>query len=163
MKNNKLQQAALTAVAVQASPDDIKELRETFKALDKNGDGSITFEELKAGLGHKENAETLIELLRGADTDNSGSIDYTEFIAATLDHQTYMRDDYLRTAFELFDKDKSGKIDKEELISILAGEEAADHIPKDKLLVYMQEVDENGDGEIDFDEFQEMMAKCKNL
>ena len=74
-----------------------------------------------------------------------------------------MRDDYLRTAFDLFDKDKSGKIDKEELISILAGEEAADHIPKDKLLVYMQEVDENGDGEIDFDEFQEMMAKCKNL
>ena len=94
-------------------------MRDTFKALDKNGDGNITFEELKAGLGHKENAETLIELLRGADTDKSGSIDYTEFIAATHDHQTYMRDDYLRTAFDLFDKDKSGKIDKDELISIL--------------------------------------------
>ena len=85
MKGQKLQQAALTAIAVQASPDDIKDLKETFQALDKNGDGSITFEELKAGLGHKENAETLIELLRGADTDNSGSIDYTEFLAATMD------------------------------------------------------------------------------
>lgn len=116
MKNNKLQQAALTAVAVQASPDDIKDLRDIFKALDKNGDGNITFDELKAGLGHKENADTLIELLKGADTDNSGSIDYTEFIAATLDHQTYLRDDYLRTAFDLFDKDKSGKISKDELV-----------------------------------------------
>lgn len=153
MKNNKLQQAALTAVAVQASPEDIRELRDTFKALDKNGDGSITFEELKAGLGHKENAETLIELLQGADTDNSGSIDYTEFIAATLDHQTYMRDDYLRTAFDLFDADKSGKIDKDELINLLQGEDMANVVPKQTLMSYIAEVDQNGDGEIDFEEF----------
>lgn len=85
MKGCKIQQAALTAIAVQASPDDIKELKDIFKALDKNSDGTITFEELKAGLGHKENAETLIELLKGADLDNSGSIDYTEFLAATID------------------------------------------------------------------------------
>lgn len=75
----------MTAIAVQTSPDDIKDLKETFKALDKDGSGTITIEELKAGLGHKENSETLIELLKGADTDGSGSIDYTEFIAATLD------------------------------------------------------------------------------
>jgi len=85
MKGQKLQQAALTAIAVHASPEDIKQLTETFKALDKNGDGTITFDEMKAGLGHKENAESLLALLKGADTDNSGSIDYTEFLAATLD------------------------------------------------------------------------------
>jgi calcium-dependent protein kinase len=120
----------LTAIAVQASPDDIKELRDTFKALDKNGDGSITFEELKAGLGHKESADTLIELLKGADTDGSGTIDYTEFIAATMDAQTYLRDDYLRTAFDLFDVDKSGKIDKKELLQILSGEDLENMVPK---------------------------------
>ena len=84
-------------------------------SIDKNGDGSLSFEELKQGLDHKENAETLLELLKAADTDNSGSIDYTEFLAATLDAQTYMRDDYIRTAFNMFDKDGSGKIDKEEI------------------------------------------------
>ena len=102
----------MTCIACQASPDDIKALKETFKALDKDGNGTITIEELTTGLGHKEDAETLIELLKGADTDGSGSIDYTEFIAATLDAQTYTRNDYLRTAFDMFDKDKSGKIDK---------------------------------------------------
>ena len=106
----------MTAIAVQASPEDIKELKATFQALDRNGDGSITFEELKQGLGHKENAETLLELLKAADVDGSGSIDYTEFIAATLDAQVYMRDDYLRTAFSMFDKDGSGKIDKDEIL-----------------------------------------------
>lgn len=75
----------MTAIAVQASPADIEELKNTFQALDKNGDGHVTFEELKAGLGHKENGETLLGLLKGADTDNSGSIDYTEFLAATMD------------------------------------------------------------------------------
>jgi calcium-dependent protein kinase len=115
---------------------------------------------LKAGLGHKENAETLIELLKGADLDGSGSIDYTEFLAATIDAQIYMRDDYLRTAFDMFDKDNSGKIDKDEVINILQGEDLENMIPRELIIQYMQEIDKNGDGEIDFAEFQEMMAKC---
>ena len=60
MKTEKLQQAARIAIAVQVGPEDIRELKDTFMALDKNGDGSITFDELKIGLGHKENADTLI-------------------------------------------------------------------------------------------------------
>ena len=127
----------MTAIAVQASPDDIKELKETFKALDKNGDGSITFEELRAGLGHKENSETLISLLKAADLDNSGSIDYTEFIAATMDAQVYLRDDYLRTAFNMFDKDGSGKIDKTELMLILQAEETTSLVSSDQLQLYI--------------------------
>jgi calcium-dependent protein kinase len=119
VKHSKLQQAALVAIAVQASPDDIKELRDTFIALDANGDGSLTFEELSKGLGHRENAETLLSVLKAADTDNSGKIDYTEFIAATIDQQTYMRDDYLHTAFNMFDIDGSGSIDKTEILKLL--------------------------------------------
>ena len=101
----------------------------------------------------------LLQLLKGADVDGSGSIDYTEFIAATMDHQTYMRNDYLRTAFDMFDKDKSGKIDKAELISLLQGEDMANIVPGEQLIKYIEEVDQNGDGEIDFEEFQEMMEK----
>ena len=131
----------MTAIAIQASPDDIQELKEAFKALDKNGDGSITLEELKVGLGHKQNAEKLIELLTAADTDGSGSIEYTEFIAATLDAQTYLKLDYLKTAFNMFDKDKSGKIDKNEIKALLQGDDIQNLISKDELVKYMKEVD----------------------
>lgn len=85
----------MTAIAIQASPEDVKELKSTFKALDKDGDGTITLAELEMGLGHKYSSEKLIQLLKSTDTSNTGSITYTEFIAATLDHQVYLRDDYL--------------------------------------------------------------------
>ena len=51
MRNQKIQQAALTAIACQVSSDDIKDLRDLFISLDKNGDGSISLDELKDGLG----------------------------------------------------------------------------------------------------------------
>lgn len=83
--HKKLKQAALTAIAVTANPNDIKVLKDTFKAMDKNGDGCLTFEELKIGLSDIKNAEEIMELMRAADTDHSGTINYTEFIAATID------------------------------------------------------------------------------
>lgn len=110
------------AIATQSDPNDIKELKEIFIALDKNGDGSISFAELHAGLADRENKEELIEMLRGADTDNSGTINYTEFLAATIDAQTFTRESYLKTAFDIFDKDKSGKIDASEVRQLLQGD-----------------------------------------
>jgi len=81
---------------VQASPDDIKELKTLFMSLDVNGDGSLTLEELKKGLEGKENGDDLLAIMKGADTDNSGEINYTEFLAATIDANVFMREDYLR-------------------------------------------------------------------
>ena len=85
-------------------------------SMDVNGDGSLTLEELKKGLEGKANGDTLLELMKSADTDGSGEINYTEFIAATIDANVFMREDYLRTAFDMFDKDGSGKIDNKELM-----------------------------------------------
>lgn len=46
-------------------------------SIDKNGDGNLTFEELKTGLEMKQNAKELMEVMMAADTDNSGTINYT--------------------------------------------------------------------------------------
>ena len=129
--------------------------------MDKDGSGSISFDELKKGLSHVENAETLLTMLKAADTDNSGEIDYTEFIAAAMDAKVFLRDDYLKTVFDMFDKDGSGSIDKQELIQVLQGEEMAGLVSKAQLDSYIKEVDVDGDGEIDFKEFQAMMHKSQ--
>lgn len=50
-----------------------------------------------------------------ADIDNSGTIDYGEFIAATLHLNKVEREDHLYAAFQYFDKDGSGYITADEL------------------------------------------------
>ena len=47
--------------------------------------------------------------------DNSGTIDYKEFIAATLHLNKIEREDHLFAAFSYFDKDDSGFITHDEL------------------------------------------------
>jgi calcium-dependent protein kinase len=50
-----------------------------------------------------------------ADADGNGTIDYEEFITATMHMNRMDRDEHLYTAFQYFDKDNSGYITMEEL------------------------------------------------
>jgi Ca2+-binding EF-hand superfamily protein len=45
-KSKKIKQVALMAIAVQSDPKDIEDLKNIFQELDKDGNGSITLEEL---------------------------------------------------------------------------------------------------------------------
>lgn len=60
-------------------------------------------------------SNSLHSLKLQADVDNSGTIDYGEFLAATLHLNKIERDDHLFAAFSYFDKDGSGYITADEL------------------------------------------------
>ena len=113
----------MTAIAVQSCPHDVRNLKEIFIALDTNGDGSLSFREIEEGLKrlHICNKEQIMAHLREVDTDLSGSIDYTEFLAATMDPSQNLRRKYLRAAFDMFDTDGSGSIDYREASKFLSG------------------------------------------
>lgn len=157
---NKLKKAALHIIAGQLNEDQIKKLREVFMALDKNGDGLLTPVELKDGLqqaGLKEIPPDLQAIMEGVDADGSGVIDYTEFLAATLDKQQYMKEDVCWAAFRVFDRNGDGNISKEELKQVLQSSDVEDALGLKAIADLMTEVDKNGDGMIDFQEFMEMM------
>merc|ERR1712151_271502 len=100
----------------------IKALRETFMALDGNGDGLLTVNEMKEGLnkaGLKEIPSDLQQIMEDVDSDGSGVIDYTEFLAATLDKKVYMAEDVCWQAFRIFDRNGDGKICKDEISKVL--------------------------------------------
>ena len=69
----------------------------------------------------------------------------------------FLRDTYIKTAFQMLDKDQSGKIDSSELLQLLAGEEFRDVYSQGQLDQAISEIDANGDGEIDYQEFVAMM------
>lgn len=97
-------------------------------------------------------------MLKAADTDGSGEIDYTEFLAATMDPKIFLREDYLKTAFKMFDQDGSGKIDAHEIALICKGQNSKSNDEVEQICKRaILEVDKNGDGQIDFDEFVLMM------
>ena len=59
----------------------------------------------------------------------------------------------------MFDTDGSGKIDAGEIKQLLEGEEFKDQIDQEQFAKVIDEVDMNGDGEIDFEEFLSMMRQ----
>merc|ERR1719420_1479184 len=157
---HKLKKAALHIIAGQLDEGQIKSLRDTFMALDGNGDGLLTPAEMRDGLakaGLKDIPPDLQQIMEEVDSDGSGVIDYTEFLAATLDKKSYMQEDVCWSAFRVFDRNGDGKISKEELEAVLGSGNVEEAMGANAIKELMKEVDANGDGEIDFNEFMQMM------
>ena len=128
-----------------------------FNSLDKNKDGKLSLEELKAGLDDlaayfQYSDIDYEEVLSSMDTDGDGEIDFTEFISAAYNKKTLLTKENLDAAFKTFDVDGNGKISTAELRKVFASGRAGkaqDEIWQE----IFKEVDKNGDGEIDYEEF----------
>lgn len=152
---SKLQKVVLTYMATQLNEEQLSKLKQTFMDLDKNKDGKLSFEELCEGFEGQYSKEELKEILSSADVDKSGFIDYTEFLASSIDENVYYQEDILFNAFNAFDLDKSGKISSKELKEKIGGDM---HDYDEKIWMEMiNEADLDKDGEIDFNEFMKLM------
>lgn len=157
---NRLKKAALHVIAGQMSEDQVKNLREIFTALDDNGDGQLTVSEIKDGMqkaGIKEIPPDLQQIMEQVDVDGSGIIDYTEFLAATLDKKLYLDEAVVWRAFQVFDRDGDGFISQDELKAVLGDQKMGDLMGQQAIAQLLLEVDTNGDGKIEWSEFLEMM------
>ncbi|KMZ73521.1 Calcium-dependent protein kinase 1 [Zostera marina] len=155
---NKLKKLALRVIADSLSEEEIAGLREMFNMIDIDNSGQITYEELKQGLekvGATLTESEIYSLMQAADVDNNGSIDYPEFVAATLHLNKIEKGDHLSRAFSYFDEDGSGYITEDKLRR--ACEEYG--IKDIKLDEMIQEVDQDNDGRIDYNEFTAMMQQ----
>lgn len=154
--NNVLKDAVRTFIATQLmTVEEIKQAKEIFKALDANGDGKLSKEELitgYSGIMSEDDAIKHVErIMSQVDTDNNGYIEYSEFLKAAVDKDSMMCKKNMKHAFELFDKDGNGKISAVELKEVLQGNEPIDESVWQQVVT---QLDVNGDGEIDLAEFE---------
>merc|ERR1712186_8928 len=92
------------------------------------------------------------QLLRAIDTDRTGKIDWTEFVAATLDKKHFMAAETLWATFRIFDRNGDNQISREELREVF--KDAND----EEIQWVVNEVDQDKDGYISYEEFYEMMT-----
>ncbi|CAD8133730.1 unnamed protein product [Paramecium octaurelia] len=156
-KSTKQLQSAIYQYIVNqfSSQEDKSELLRTFKALDSNNDGQLSRQELLIGLRKVMSEQQAIDevdrIMREIDQNNSGTIDYSEFVAATINRSKLLSQDRLAKTFKAIDKDGNGSINIDELKQIFGNGLVSDEIWKQ----IMHEV--NDKEEITFQEFSGLM------
>ena len=140
--------------------DELKLLKKLFFELDVKGKGVITKEDLFRGMDesfdHKITKEEVDLIFSKIDYDNNGTISFDEFLKAAIDKQKLLTEEKLKAAFALFDMNGDGDIEAKELQEVM-GEN--NDIEDNVWAKMIEEVDLDGNGVIDFEEFKDMMKK----
>ncbi|XP_056021983.1 calmodulin-alpha-like [Ostrea edulis] len=148
----------------QLSPEIRKDFKETFNLFDKDGDGTISTNELAMvmrSLGQNPSDAELEKMLKGVDEDGNGSIDFEEFVLMMADKlERSNTEDEIREAFKLFDKDDNGYISVSELKNILT--ETGEKITPEEANELIKAIDKDGDGKIDYEEAKPVFNEFDN-
>jgi Ca2+-binding EF-hand superfamily protein len=100
--------------------------------------------------------ETANATTRSLDYDDDQRIEYSEFVAGLLNFGDNYVHDFLHSAFQKFDLDNSGALDKKEIHALLSeGELNGIGFAPDPDLIdeLVQHMDTDGDGSISYEEF----------
>lgn len=151
----------MTNKASNLTEQQIEDFRKAFQLFDKDGNGKITADELfdvMRSLGQKPSDSEVEAMIQQADQDGDGTIDFLEFLevmASRMGENSF--EDDMREAFQLFDRDCNGYISKRELkfVMISLGEQITEAAVENM----MKEVDLDGDGRVNYEEFIRMMKK----
>ncbi|XP_004437764.1 PREDICTED: calcium-binding protein 4 [Ceratotherium simum simum] len=149
----------------ELGPEELDELQAAFEEFDTDHDGYIGYRELGAcmrTLGYMPTEMELIEVSQHVKMRMGGRVDFEEFVEMMgpklreeTAHMLGVRE--LRIAFREFDRDRDGRITVAEL------RQAAPALLGEPLLgpeldEMLRDVDLNGDGTVDFDEFVMMLS-----
>ena len=159
---HKIKRAIYTFIALRLNDEETKNLKKLFKLFDIDHDGRITLNEMKNAfikLNVKDYENEIENIFNSIDTDKNGIIDYTEFLSASINgNNEIISKKTLKDTFKLLDRDNSGKISKNNMIKVLKLENLNEKIVDN----YIKKYDINKDGEIDYNEFLDMMENYLN-
>lgn len=160
-QQSKLKKMITKTLAAHMGKEPQAKIQAHFKRLDKNGDGALDAEELSyllmdMGLCQSDARTQAAQIIEKADTDKSGSIEFDEFAQIWQRKLLSVNHSYIHAVFSVLDEDGNGKISVDELAKVL-DLPGPDNVAEVKAII--KEVDKNGDGELDFEEFSAAMRE----
>ena len=90
-----------------------------FKHLDKNGDGLVSKEEMKEGYRMLHLEGDVDAIYQAVDLDRTGSINFSDWVIATFDANSFLTPERLQKAFVIFDSDVGGTVSAVEVKEML--------------------------------------------
>merc|ERR1711937_86824 len=146
--------------------DEIKCLKNCFDLFDSKKQDFLSaddLDEILRAMGFRPSKEELMDILAEIDEDGSGEIEFGEFcqlcakfLVEDPDIETMKRE--LKDAFRIYDKEGQGFITMDVLRGLIA--ELLAPLTDEELDGIISELDEDGSGTMDFDEFCEMMMSA---
>lgn len=109
----RLQIEALTFLvnSVDTSTFDFAKLKNAFRTLDTDNSGTLQLSEIRTAFNELNMSEVEInQLFERIDFNHDGEINYTEFLAVTVDRRKAITDANMLFAFHHFDIDNTGFI-----------------------------------------------------
>ncbi|XP_023242469.1 troponin C isoform X1 [Centruroides vittatus] len=147
----------------ELSKEQVQMLRKAFDMFDRDKKGFIhtnMVSTILRTLGQTFEEKDLKALIAEIDQDGSGELEFDEFLALTarflIEEDTEAMQEELREAFRMYDKSGNGYINVSDLREILRALD--DKLTEDELDEMIAEIDTDGSGTVDFDEFMEMMT-----
>ncbi|XP_048825757.1 calcium-binding protein 2-like [Brienomyrus brachyistius] len=150
----------------QLVPEELDELSEAFKEFDYDQDGYLNYKDVAdcmRTMGYMPTEMELIEIIQQIKMRLGGLIDFDDFcelmgprMMEETAHMMGIKE--LQCAFRQFDSDGDGLITYDELkdaMKSLLGEK----LKKGELDEMLKEIDLNGDGNVDFNEFVMMLSR----
>jgi len=145
---------------VKLSDAQKKAAEESFNSFDKKGDSQIKVGDLESALkkiGHNVTGEWMEKMDEFIDTDGTGFVQRDEFLTLVQQKMQADADDReLRDCFRVLDKEKKGEVNTNELRWILKS--LGDDLTEDDIDDMIADVDTDGSGWVDYDEFSKLMT-----
>ncbi|VDN97966.1 unnamed protein product [Rodentolepis nana] len=138
-------------------------MQKQFKELDRDGDGFITEDDLKACIkGHPVHGCAINCFFRRYDQDGDRKISFEEYRNGLLAYlfQNIQNEEMARSLFQFLDTDKSGSVSVKELYKFF--ESCIGTLPKEYVENFLVGLDANNDGEISEKEFLDFVKRNKS-
>ena len=142
--------------------DDIIKIKHFYNWIDNNGDGKMEYKEVCEGFKGfiNINEKELTKIFKYIDQAHTGCIEYEEFIRACINKKELLSEENLKKTFVLFTKtDENATITCNEFKGLLGLSSKFSDKQWDMII---KTIDKNGDGQIEFDEFKDMMELFLN-
>lgn len=157
-------QREMIGMMIQAFRDEeeIEKIKRIFMYINTDCTGQIKrceVSRLFTRFGLSCGQDVIEEIIDTLYIREKGVITFLEFEAALIDKSFYTDEKRVQTFFNYFDLDKNGYIDKQEIVDCFKrfGRDMQD----EGVTMMIEEVDENSDGLISFEEFKELMKGFK--